>query len=293
MEIEEVVRLPDIGQAEQTIANVPIGSIITNPFQPRKVFDTASLQELADSINQYGILQPLLAIPLEEEQYLLIAGERRLRAAYIANLETVPVLLGNYSSQEVAELAMIENLQREDLHFFDEAAGYDLLIREFAITQEELAKRVGKKQSTIANKLRIARMSPAVREALRADGFSERHARALLKLDNAADQLKVIQAIKENDLNVRQTEELIAALSNKPLAPATTASLQPGPSGGKRTRVIRDARIFINSIKKVVSDIKKAGMPVKIEEGLEGEDVVLTLRFSSAIAKSKAAKTKK
>ncbi len=291
MEIEEVVQLADVGQPERSVVDVPIGNVITNPFQPRKVFETAALQELADSINQYGILQPLLVIPLEEEQYLLIAGERRLRAAYIADLETVPVLLGNYSSQEVAEIAMIENLQREDLHFFDEAFGYELLMREFGITQEDLAKRVGKKQSTIANKLRTIRLPSAVRDVLRSGDLTERHARALLKLDNEEDQLRAVQAVKENDLNVRQTEELVAGLlaqvSGMPASIETKTDV-----AGKRTKIIRDVRIFVNSIKKIVGDIKKAGGLVQIDEVINEDEVVITLRMPTTLPEKKAKKKK-
>ncbi len=287
MEIEEIIQVPDASQAERLVVNIPIGNIITNPFQPRKTFDTASLQELADSIKEYGVLQPLLVVPLEEEQYLLIAGERRLRASYIAGLSTVPVLLGNYSSQEVAEIAMIENLQREDLHYLDEAEGYELLMREFAITQDALAKRVGKKQSTIANKLRILKMAPEVRELLRQSVLTERHARALLKLEEAGSQIAALQAVLDNDLNVRQTEELVSSFAGQSLE--AQQAIVPEPSvGGKRTKVIRDVRIFINSIKKVVNDIKKAGVKVKLEQKNEEHEVVITMRIATD---SKAAKS--
>ncbi|MDR3349838.1 MAG: ParB/RepB/Spo0J family partition protein [Acidaminococcales bacterium] len=275
MEIQDTVRLAEADQTGRAVVNVPIGNIIPNPFQPRRFFDADALQELAESIKEYGILQPLLVVPLEGEQYLLIAGERRLRAAYVAGIGSIPVLLGNYSSQEVAEIAMIENLQREDLHFLDEASGYELLMREFDITQEELAKRVGKNQSTIANKLRILKLSKAVLDGLRAASLTERHARALLKLPEESQQLSVLQAAADNELNVRQTEELVERL----LVYAAEGTVSaPEQLGGKRTRIIRDVRIFVNSIKKVVDDIKKIGINVKLDKQETDKELILTMK---------------
>lgn len=285
MEMQDIVNVPENSIAERTVANVPIASIITNPFQPRKVFDNNTLQELADSIKEYGVLQPLLVVPLEDDQYLLIAGERRLRAAYLAELETIPVLLGNYSSEEVAEIAMIENLQREDLHFLDEAEGYDLLMKEFDITQEALAKKIGKNQSTIANKLRILKLDREVRDALRTGKLTERHARALLKLGDAETQLSVINAVVNNDLNVRQTEALVDGYITSghiDVPHEGKGHDTEGLPAGKRTRVVRDVRIFVNSIKKVVSDIKKAGVKVKMEQKQTDKEFVLTMRIPLA-----------
>ena len=280
MDIQDIVQLPQIDKPERAIVNVPIGSIITNPFQPRKVFDTASLQDLAESIRAYGVLQPLLVIPLEDDQYLLIAGERRLRASYIAQMTTVPVILGNYSSQEVAEIAMVENLQREDLHFFDEAEGLELLMKEFAITQENLAKRIGKKQSTVANKLRVLKLDKNIRNILREANLTERHARALLKLEDVSAQNTILQAVIDNELNVRQTEELIEGMLISPAKDiAVNTKEAQEKEGGKHTRVIRDVRIFINSIKKVVTDIKKVGVKVKLEQKQTDKEVIITMRL--------------
>ena len=278
MDMEEVIELSNEGHSDKAIMYIPINNIITNPFQPRKNFDMESLRELSESIKEFGVLQPLLVVPLEEEQYLLIAGERRLRASFLAELETVPVILGNYTSQEVAEIAMIENLQREDLHYLDEAEGYDLLMKEFNLTQEALAKRVGKKQSTIANKIRILKLDKSVRELLGSNQLTERHARALLRLDNVEDQITLLKAVIENELNVRQTEELIESFINQ-------AHIIPTPEivieekTGKRTRVIRDVRIFVNSIKKVVTDIKKSGVTVKLQQAQTETELVLTMKI--------------
>ena len=155
---------------EVKVVKVPIGQIFPNPYQPRKSFDEAALEELSASIAQYGVLQPLLVSPTEDGRYLLIAGERRLRASRMAKLTEVPVIISDYTTQQIAEIALIENLQREDLHFLEEAEGYEQLMEQFHLTQEAMAARVGKKQSTIANKLRLLRLSPAVRKVLVSGG---------------------------------------------------------------------------------------------------------------------------
>lgn len=265
------------------LLNVPIDSVIPNPFQPRKTFSDESLQELSDSVKTYGVLQPLLVAQLDGGQYLLIAGERRLRAAKLAGLPNIPVLVGCFNSQEVAEVALIENLQREDLHFLEEAEGYELLLQEFSITQEQMAERVGKKQSTISNKLRLLKLSPAVRQTIREQALTERHARALLTLEDEVAQQSVLQAVVENGLNVRQTEALIESLSEE-------AAPEEAAVGRKRIKVIRDVRIFLNTIKKVVGDLKGTGVKVKVKQDVDGNDIVLTMRIPTKPAEKKAKK---
>ena len=197
---------------EVKVIKVPIDQIFPNPYQPRKTFDDEALADLASSIAQYGVLQPLLVAPAEDGRYLLIAGERRLRASRMAKLTEVPVIISEYSSQEIAEIALIENLQREDLHFLEEAEGYEQLMEQFHLTQEAMAARVGKKQSTIANKLRLLRLSSEVRKLLVEHELSERHARALLKLEDEAQRLEVLDIIIKRNYSVRQTDEYIAKL---------------------------------------------------------------------------------
>lgn len=194
---------------EVKVVKVPEEKIFPNPYQPRKTFDEEALAELSASIKEFGVLQPLLVAPAEGGKYLLIAGERRLRASRMAGLKEIPVIISEYTSQQIAEIALIENLQREDLHFLEEADGYEQLMDKFHLTQEAMAARVGKKQSTIANKLRLLRLSENVRKALVSNALSERHARALLKLEEEERQLDVIKTAAERKLSVRQTEELI------------------------------------------------------------------------------------
>lgn len=256
--------------SEVKVVKVPIDTIFPNPYQPRKSFDDAALEDLSASIAQYGVLQPLLVSPAEDGRYMLIAGERRLRASKMAKLAEVPVIISEYTSQQIAEIALIENLQREDLHYLEEAEGYEKLMNQFHITQEAMAARVGKKQSTIANKLRLLRLSVPVRKVLMDAELSERHARALLKLPDDEKRLEVLETIVAKNLSVRQTEEYI----NK---------LLDGKSEEKRKRmvIVNDVRIYLNSIKQVVDAVKTAGIPVAMEQTLEGDEVIISVRIKN------------
>lgn len=256
--------------SEVKVVKVPIDTIFPNPYQPRKNFDDAALEDLSASIAQYGVLQPLLVSPAEDGRYMLIAGERRLRASKMAKLAEVPVIISEYTSQQIAEIALIENLQREDLHYLEEAEGYEKLMNQFHITQEAMAARVGKKQSTIANKLRLLRLSAPVRKVLMDAELSERHARALLKLPDDEKRLEVLETIVAKNLSVRQTEEYISKLLD-------------GKSEEKRKRmvIVNDVRIYLNSIKQVVDAVKTAGIPVAMEQTLEGDEVIISVRIKN------------
>ena len=256
--------------SEVKVVKVPIDSIFPNPYQPRKTFDDAALEDLSASIAQYGVLQPLLVSPADDGRYMLIAGERRLRASKMAQLTEVPVIISEYTSQQIAEIALIENLQREDLHYLEEAEGYEKLMNQFHITQEAMAARVGKKQSTIANKLRLLRLSAPVRKVLIDAGLSERHARALLKLSDDAKRLEALETIVAKNYSVRQTEDYINKLID-------------GKKEEKRKRmvIVNDVRIYLNSIKQVVDAVKTAGIPVEMEQTLEGDEVIVSVRIKN------------
>lgn len=255
---------------EVKVVKVPITQIFANPYQPRKTFDEAALTELSESIAQYGVLQPLLVSPTEDGRYMLIAGERRLRASRMAKLTEVPVIISEYTSQQIAEIALIENLQREDLHYLEEAEGYEQLMEQFHLTQEAMAARVGKKQSTIANKLRLLRLSPTVRKVLVDAALSERHARALLKLPDDTRRLEALEVIIAKKYSVRQTEEYIAKLLDA-----------KQPEKQRRMVIVNDVRIYLNSIKQVVGAIKDVGIPVSMEQTLDGDEVVVSLRIKN------------
>lgn len=196
-------------KAEREIINIPINKIRQNIYQPRKVFNQESLIELSESIREYGVLQPISVRRINDNLYELVAGERRLRASQLAGLTEIPAIVVNLTDTESAVLALIENLQREDLNYIEEAEGYYNLIKEHGFTQEELAVKIGKKQSTIANKLRLLKLSDEVKNKLISEGLTERHARALLKIDDEELQKKVIDEVVKKGLTVKKTEELI------------------------------------------------------------------------------------
>lgn len=260
---------------EVRIIQVPVADVQPNPYQPRKHFDPEALADLAHSISLYGVLQPLLVALRTEGGYMLIAGERRLRAAKLANVSTVPVIVSEYTSQQIAEIALIENLQREDLHYLEEADGYEKLMTQFQLTQESMASRVGKKQSTIANKLRLLKLTDNVRTLLKRENLTERHARALLRLPEEQDQLSVIGEILKNGLNVRQTETYVEHY------------LEENQHAGrlkktKRLMIIQDVRIYLNSIKQIAKSMEGSGIPVKVEQVFEGDDLIVTLHIKNS-----------
>ena len=254
------------------VLHIPLSKIVPNPYQPRKEFESEALSELADSIRQYGVLQPLLVAPGKGDTYILIAGERRLRASTMAGLGTVPVIVSEYTTQQIAEIALIENLQRKDLHYLEEAEGYERLVNTFHLTQESMAIRVGKKQSTIANKLRLLRLPSPVRKKLHDSDLTERHARVLLKLENEDLQKAVLQKVLKGHLNVRQTEALV----EKTLKEA-------GKLNQKKPRfvIVNDVRIYLNSIKEIMETVKTSGIPSSMEQEMDGDDVVVTLRIKN------------
>lgn len=190
---------------------LPAKSIRPNPAQPRKLFREESLEELAESIRQHGILQPL-SVRRIGGSYELIAGERRLRAGILAGLTEIPCIVMQMTESESAITALVENLQRQDLDFIEEARGIDLLLRQHGMSQEQAARLLGKSQSGIANKLRLLRHSPQVLEALRQADLTERHARALLKLPAEHQKLQAIAAISRQNMSVARAEQYIEGL---------------------------------------------------------------------------------
>jgi ParB family chromosome partitioning protein len=263
---------PDYKQSE--VKKIPSELILPNPFQPRKTFNQESLDELALSIKEYGIIQPLL-VRAHGEKYQLIAGERRLRASKIAGLSEVPVIVRYMDDKEIAELAMIENLQREDLHFWEEAEGFAKLIADFNITQETLAKRMGKSQSFIANKMRLLKLPEKTRQKIFDQNLTERHARAILKVDDEAAQLEIVELISQKKLNVRQTEEFIEKyLAAKKESPDETPKQ-------KMMKIVKDVRIFINTINSVAKQMKNNGMDVDYQQDFDGEYVTITMKMKN------------
>lgn len=205
----------DILNSEETPLTLPISEIEPRAGQPRKVFKEEALQELADSIAQFGLIQPITVRKTESGFYQIIAGERRWRASRMAGLEEVPVRILEADDTTTAQMALIENLQREDLNPIEEAEGYKSLIEDYSFTQDEAAKCIGKSRPAISNSLRLLSLSEAVRDLVAEGKLSAGHARTLVPVENAEEQLKIAETIVNKGLSVRQTEKLVAELLNR------------------------------------------------------------------------------
>ena len=251
-------------KSENKVLDIPIIRIRPNKTQPRKNFDEDELLSLAQSITANGILQPLTVRKLNETEYELIAGERRLRASFLAGLSTVPCVLIKFSDKESAVFALIENLQRSDLNMFEEARGISRLIRKFDITQEEAALKLGKKQSTIANKLRLLRLTAEEREIIAQYGLTERHARAVLRLGSSEDRLFILRKIAANNLNVEKSETLIDNFIGK---------RKEEQSYKRRYQVFQNVNIFLNTINKAIQTMQSAGIAAESRR-IQGEEYI-------------------
>ena len=248
---------------------LPINQIRPNPQQPRRHFDVEALEELAESIRTYGILQPL-TVRKVAAGYELVAGERRLRASRIAQLREVPCLVAQVDEKDSALLALIENLQRRDLDFWDEAEAIARLISRYDLSQEQAAKKIGKSQSAVANKLRLLRLSDGVRQKLQEAGLTERHARALLRLTDEQEQLRVIGHIVKGQMNVAQTEDYIERLLQQ---------RQTVPPKGRTTYIIKDVRLFLNSISRGLDMMRQAGVEADWGRKDTDEAILLTIHI--------------
>jgi len=215
-------------EAVTGILRIPLGQIETNPKQPRRHFDEQALQELASSIRLHDIIQPITVAKLLTGKYRLISGERRFRAAAMAGLKDIPSYIRSANDQELLELALLENLQREDLNAMEIALSYKRMMEELSHTQEQVAERMGKERSTVANYIRLLKLPPDIQVAVRSNELSMGHARALVNVDTIDKQLYIFQEIKDKGLSVRQTEELVRRLY-KSAAPVKD-SVKPPPS---------------------------------------------------------------
>ena len=248
---------------------IPINAVRPNPQQPRRSFDETALRELADSISAYGILQPL-TVRDRGGVYELVAGERRLRAARIAGLREVPCLIAEVGEEDAALLALIENLQRRDLDYMEEAAAIARLIRRYGLSQQQAAEKLGKSQPTIANKLRLLRLSAPVIDCLRQYGLTERHARTLLRLTDPEQQLAAARHIGKRGLNVAQTEQYIDRL---------TAENRTEPPRKRPTYIIKDVRLFLNSVERGVRLMQSAGVGAEVGRRDTEEEILLTIHI--------------
>ncbi|ASN03800.1 nucleoid occlusion protein [Virgibacillus necropolis] len=267
-ESEEVYRPNEIIQLAVT-------KIKPNRFQPRSIFSEEKISELAQTIKTHGMIQPIVVRKLEEDDYELIAGERRWRAVQTLGWENAPVIIQEMTDTETASVALIENLQREELTVIEEARAYARLIELHSITQEALAQRLGKNQSTIANKLRLLKLDDAVQQALLNKAITERHARALIKLKDQDKQSKLLHEIIEHDLNVKQTEERIEKMANK--------KDEPKKKKPKLKGVNKDMRIAVNTIRQSLTMVTDTGIDVETDE----KDLDDYYQFTIKIPKNK------
>lgn len=244
------------GNQSYHVFQIPVHLIKPNPSQPRKVFDEDMLNELAASIEQYGIMQPISIRKIMTNYYEIVAGERRLRAVKKLGHETIPAIIVNVTEKDSAVLALVENLQRENLNYIEEARGYQHLISDFDLKQQDLADQLGKGQSTIANKLRLLQLSDDVQQCLLDSTLSERHARALLKLPDNAVQLEVVKKMIADKLTVSQSEKMIQKLLS-----SNDEKLKTKDKGTVK-RYLKDIRLFTNTIKQAVDMVKTSGVNV-------------------------------
>ena len=239
---------------------LPARSISANPAQPRTVFREEPLQELAESIRRHGILQPL-SVRRVGTRYELIAGERRLRAAQLAGLTEIPCIIMNMDDKESGMTALVENLQRQDLDFIEEAKGISLLMEQWGMSQEQVARTIGKSQSAVANKLRILRHSPQVLQALRKAELTERHARALLKLPSEPEKLSAIITISQLGMGVARAERYIEQLLE-----------------GKEEKPRRaNVNLFLTNLNQSLARIQLSGIPAVSERRETDSQIVLTI----------------
>lgn len=254
---------------KETYKFLDINQIEPNKEQPRTHFEEEKIQELADSIKINGLLQPIVVRPIGFKKYQIVVGERRFRACKLAGINEIPSIIEKLDDAQTANAALVENIQRENLSAIEEALAYQQILDQQNITQTELAERMGKKQSTIANKLRLLQLPITVQEAVKNKEITERHARALLKLGNTSAQNKMLRNIIKNDLTVEETEKQIKS------------KLEPKKKKKKvkRKAFSKNVRIVLNTFKQAVDMAEKTGTNITQEQEETDDEVILTIHI--------------
>ena len=253
---------------------LPISQVESCSTQPRKNFEPEALSDLADSIRVHGIIQPLTVRKLQSGYYQIIAGERRWRAARMAGLRQVPCLLARVDEEDAALLALIENLQRRDLDYMEEASAIARLLQRYGLSQQQAAEKLGRSQSAVANKLRLLRLEEPVVDALRRYGLTERHARALLRLEDGEQRLAAAEYMGKRGMNVAAAEAYIEQL---------IARSQTTPPKRRSTYVIKDVRLFLNSVERGIRLMRGAGVGAKVARQDTEEEICLTVRIPKGV----------
>lgn len=264
--------------ARGSIVYLAVDAIAPSAVQPRQNFSPAQLEELSRSIAEYGVLSPLTVRP-RQGGYELVAGERRLRAARMAGLNEVPCIVMELDLEEASFIALVENLQRNDLDFLEEARGIAQLIRLFGLSQEECARRLGKSQSAVANKLRLLRLPEDVLNAMRNAGLTERHGRALLRLPSPVAQRAALEYIVDNGLTVAATDAYIDALLSAPEEAEQKDEEKPEK---RRTFVLKDVRVFLNTLSRSIDLMKQGGIDAGIQREETDDSLILTISIPKA-----------
>lgn len=262
----------DEQEQKEEVKQIPIQKIVPNRFQPRSVFDEEKINELAQTIRTHGVIQPIVVRELDDK-FELIAGERRWRAVTQLGWETIPAIIKNFNDAQTASVALIENLQREGLTAIEEAVAYAKLLEIHGLTQESLAQRLGKGQSTIANKLRLLQLPQAVQDAILERKITERHARALISLKNEAWQMQLLNEILEKDLNVKETEERVKEKlegENKQVKKKKNPTIK---------LFSKDMRIAMNTIRQSIDMVTKTGLKVDTKEEEYDDYYQFTIRI--------------
>lgn len=273
-----------LSKEENRVLDIPTIQIRPNKTQPRKSFDEDELRLLSQSISTNGILQPLTVRKLSQTEYELVAGERRLRAAVLAGLSKVPCVVIRCTDKESAIFALLENIQRADLNMFEEARGISRLIRKYGLTQEEAAIRLGRKQSTVANKLRLLKLSMEEQDWILQAGLSERHARALLRIDDEEIRKEVLSKIVAENLSAKDTEDLVVRFLCR-----TTVTESPTQ---EKKFIVRDVRIFVNTINKAVDTMRLSGINAVAKKSETDEYIEYTVKIPKSDATKQVAKKK-
>ncbi|HBM98421.1 MAG TPA: nucleoid occlusion protein [Ruminococcus sp.] len=269
---------------DNKISEIPIIKIRPNKSQPRHVFNEDELAALSRSISENGVLQPITVRRISATEYELIAGERRLRASVLAGLKKIPCIVIKCSDKESAVFALLENLQRSDLGFFEEARGISKLIRRFGLTQEEAARKLGKSQSTIANKLRLLKLTYEEQEWILNAGLTERHARALLRIDDKDVRREALSKIISDKLNTQQTDSLVSIMLKTLEQPVIRQK-------GISKVVIKDVRIFVNTINKAIDTMRLAGIDAQSNKTDNESFIEYTIRIPKTQISSGTDKT--
>lgn len=254
-----------------------VEKILPNPNQPRKNFSNETLEELAESIRSYGLISPIQVRQLGDNLYELVAGERRLRASKLAHMETIPAIIVKISDEDSAVISIMENIQRENLSYFEEARSYIQLINYYNMTQEQIAQALGKSQSFVANKIRLLRLPDSVTNRLADEKLSERHARALLRLPDEELQHEVIDKIVKRDLTVKKTEDLINKIRDEVLTNNYDEAITPDKKA--RVKSFINAQIYINTIKNAFKMVKDSKKEAQYSENIKDDYIEIKIKI--------------